>query len=301
MPKDNASKFKDQYNPYFIESLRKRTFKGSAITIEKEVVRVNHHTIYLASYRSDNLKIYALLSIPAKDKPKAGFPVLILDHGYIDPKSYSTENSYRTTFNTYASQENFIVIKPDYRANGQSEGDRNNKLNRISYAIDVLNLIASVKYFENADPEKIVLWGHSLGGDVTLRVLEVSDKIKAASLWAPVSAPFPENILYFVRKRRPQEILGYERVISHLFDSQFFSKISPIDNLGLIKAPIVIHHGTSDESVPYEWSTILDNKLSDKNITHTFYTYKGEDHNFNQGKRSLIIKRDLEFFKNTIK
>ena len=95
----------------------------------------------------------------------------------------------------YFANNGFITIKPDYRGNGNSELD-NQALMRFAYPIDVLNLIASVGNIPQANQNKIFLWSHSMGGEVSLEVLEIaskkpelSSKIKAAVFWAPVTDP----------------------------------------------------------------------------------------------------------------
>lgn len=284
--------------PFTIESLSKREYKKSAITIESKAYENDIFTAHVISYNSDGNKLYALLSVP-KDL-KSHSPFLILNHGYIDPQYYSTVHSYKNPFDFFANK-GFIVLKPDYRANGNSQGDRTDPLNRLNYPIDVLNLIASLPSLDltipNSDKRSILMWGHSMGGDITLKVLEVAGtKIKAASLWAPVSAPYPESMLYFLKTR---DIANYERVkelVYKFFSSDDFQKLSPSENTHLIQTPLIIHHGTKDESVPYQWSVDLEKKLRKSKIKFTFYSYPNEDHNFTKGAHAKVIQRDAEFF-----
>ena len=76
--------------------------------------------------------------------------------------------------------------------------------------MDILYLIEGVYSIPQADEKNIFLWGHSMGGEITLKALEISQKVKSASLWAPVSASFPENQLYFIRKRKEYKMEEYE-------------------------------------------------------------------------------------------
>ena len=101
------------------------------------------------------------------------------------------------------------------------------------------------------DIDNIFAYGHSMGAGIILTVLEVSDKIRAATLWAAVSNEYPENTLYFRRKRSVEanELL---KQIKKIFKEEDFPKLSPNNYLNYIKVPVLIQHGKKDESVPYE-------------------------------------------------
>lgn len=286
-------------NPYSIEALRKRKMDAGVLKLEEKVAENSQFTSYLASYMSDQLKILALVNIPTTQRPKRGFPVLIVNHGYINPEVYSTTDSYRRTADYYASQ-GFLVIKPDYRANGLSQGEKGLMVNRLNYAVDILWLLASLKSFPDADPKNIFMWGHSMGGEVTLRVLETTNQVRAATLWAPATTTFPESALYFIRKNRPHDVEKAEKEIAEVIPPEDYKGVSSFGNTHFIKTPIIIHHGTSDESVPFDWGVELDKKLKADNIPHTFYQYEGEDHNFTRGAVSTVFQRDIDFFRSNL-
>ncbi len=284
--------------PFTIESLRKREYKKSTIIIESKAYENDVFSAHIISYNSDGNKLYALLSVPKNLKSNASF--LILNHGYIEPQNYSTIHSYRNPFDFFA-HKGFIVLKPDYRANGNSQGDRTDPLNRLNYPIDVLNLMASLPSLDstipNSNKRNIFMWGHSMGGDITLKVLEVAGtKIRAASLWAPVSAPYPESMLYFLKNRDAANFEKVKELVYKFFSADDFKKLSPSENTQFIQTPLIIHHGTNDESVPYQWSKDLEQKLIGSKTKHIFYSYTGEDHNFSRGAHATVLKRDLDFF-----
>lgn len=294
-PQQKTSSQKSE-NPYFIENMRKREYLGGEVKIEKKISDFSKFTSYIVSYPSDGLKLFALMNLPKVAKPPDGFPVVIVNHGFINPENYSTTNSYKKVSDFYANQ-GFLVLKPDYRGHDNSKGRGGGGLSRIEYAVDVLNLIASVPTIPEAAPEKFFLYGHSMGGDVTLRVLEITDKVKAATLWAPATTQFPESLLYFVRRHRPERLAEIESAIKAYFSASDYPKLTPADNTNFIKTPIIIHHGTQDASVPYDWSVELDKKLTETAIDHTFYTYQNEDHNFTRGSWGTAANRDLALFK----
>jgi uncharacterized protein len=285
------------YEHLFIDNLKKTKFKNSQLTIEKEVREYKEFTSYIASYYSENLKQYALLDIPNTKKDK--YPVIIVDHGHIPPEKYSTINSY-VLVTTYYAQNGFLVLKPDYRGHDKSENVSDTQLNVLSYPVDVLNLLYALPSLEKADLSNIFLFGHSMGGPVTLTVLEAYPNIKAATLWAPVSVPFPESSLYFTRKRNKELAVNLENQFNNIFSKSDYYKLSTTNYLSLIKVPILLQHGNLDESVPYNWSEKLVEKFKENKINYQFYTYE-DDHNFSKKYFYTALKRDVDFFKSFLK
>ena len=121
------------------------------------------------SYQSDGLKTYALAMRPKTKMPTSGYPVIIFAHGYTDPTRYHTDNSQYENMLTWFCSHDFLVLKPDYRGHGQSDGVAVNGLYSPSDTYDVLNLAASLPNYAPADPHHIALVGHSMGGGVVLR------------------------------------------------------------------------------------------------------------------------------------
>ena len=64
-----------------IESLRNRSY-GSEFQLIKQVENNSQgYNSYMASYRSDEQRIYARIDIPNTSAPSTGFPVLLHSHG----------------------------------------------------------------------------------------------------------------------------------------------------------------------------------------------------------------------------
>ena len=57
-----------------IAAMRQREYPGSDITLEKELDPGANYSRYYASYLSEGLKIYALLTIPNGEPPATGWP-----------------------------------------------------------------------------------------------------------------------------------------------------------------------------------------------------------------------------------
>lgn len=282
-------------HPLSIEGLRSRNFSAGSISLFNQVEARDGLEAWEFSYESEDLEVFGLIEKPAGEAPDGGWPVIILAHGYIPPDSYSTVDNYRLVTRYYAAG-GFIVVKPDYRGHGRSEGKGGGPTRTIDYSIDVLNLIAGVKNIPDADSGNIFLYGHSMGGEIGLRILTVNNSLKGASLWAAVTERFPENTLYFIRKRGAEEAAILQAQIDEQFTPEEYASLTPNNYLKSIDVPILVHHGTEDESVPYEWSIPFRERLDNAGVAYTFYEYPGENHNISRSFYK-VMEKDMEFFR----
>ena len=90
------------------------------------------------------------------------------------------------------ARNGYIVFRSDYRGHGSSEGEATSSRGSPDYTIDVLNAVSSMKRYADADPERIGMWGHSMGGLLTLRSMVTTNDVKAGVVWAGVVATYTE-------------------------------------------------------------------------------------------------------------
>lgn len=131
-----------------------------------------------------------------------------------------------------------------------------------------------------------------------LSVAEVLGRRKSAvsgmTLWAPVSKPFPYNILYYTDEADDQG--KWLRAEIARFETEHDVYDYSIDRyLDWIEMPIVVHQGTVDDAVPVLWSDELVERLEEKEKTVTYYRYPGADHNM-RPMWDTVVTRDLAFF-----
>lgn len=296
--------------PMDIRAMRQTPYPGSEIVIEETLQPGANYSRYIASYRSEGLKIYGLLTIPYGEKPDAGWPAIVFNHGYIPPSVYRTTERYIAYVDSLASH-GYIVFRIDYRGHDRSEGEARGAYGEPGYSVDVLNAVASLKNFPEADPEAIGMWGHSMGGYLTLRSMVISEDIKAGVIWAGVVASYPDMLTRWRRSTGPTPtpaMTGGRRWRSDwaaAFGSpeenpDFWNGISANSFLEDISGPVQLHHGTADSSVPVEFSQILYQQLQEAGKTVEYYEYEGDDHNISN-LFSLAMTRTIEFFDRYLK
>lgn len=302
-------------SPLSIEYMRNQEYPGSDIIIEQTLPDGSNYSRYIASYKSDGLKIYALLTIPKGKKPATGWPVIIFNHGYIPPEQYRTTEKYIAYTDAF-SRNGYIVFKSDYRGHGNSEGKPEGAYYSPAYTIDVLNAISSIKKYKDADPERIGMWGHSMGGMLTLRSMVVTNDIKAGEIWAGVVVSYQDlsnnwhhpdiNPQPFVPSQREQATKrpGRQELVDKYgnFEAnpQFWQSISPITFVKDTSGAIQLQHGTADKEVPLLFSQKLDEALKSAGKTVEFFTYNGDNHNLSNNL-SIALKRSVDFFDKYLK
>jgi uncharacterized protein len=289
--------------------MRQQQYPGADVVIEKTLEPGSTYSRYIASYLSDGFKINGLLTIPKGAKPPAGWPVIIFNHGYIPPAQYRTTERYVAYQDGFA-RNGYITFKPDYRGHGSSEGEPSGAYGSPDYAVDVLNALASLKRYPDADPDRMGMWGHSMGGSLTLRSMVISPDIRAGVIWAGVVAPYSDLLSRWRRPNRPTpNVPSSARRWRDDFvatygspetNPAFWDSISPNAYLDDVSGPIQIHHGTSDTSVPIEFSETLYRQLEEAKKPVELYTYKGDDHNLSKSF-ATAMKRSVEFFDKYVK
>ena len=86
-------------------------YPGSEIVIEQKLAAGSNYQRYLASYRSEGLKIYALLTVPNGHKPATGWPVIVFNHGYIPPERVPYDRALRRATSMAFARNGYIVFE----------------------------------------------------------------------------------------------------------------------------------------------------------------------------------------------
>ena len=242
----------DPYAALTIEGLAARPYGGGQVQVHETLETTARFTRYLISYPSDGLTIYGFMNVPHGEGP---FPVVIAVHGGPNPL-------------------------------------------RIPYAIDVLNLIALVRQqggqpgpLQQARSDAIGLWGHSMGGGIAIRVMTVSQDVRATVLYGSMSASERDN---YERIRMWSEGTSGRAELNT--PEEALRRISPIYHLDRVQAAVSIHHGEADDTVPLAWSQDLCARLQALGKDVTCYTYAGQPHTFQGAGDRLFVERTIAFF-----
>ena len=295
--------------PLEIGAMRAREYPGSDIVIEQVLDPGVNYNRYYVSYLSEGYKIYALMTVPTGEKPATGWPVIIFNHGFIPPDVYVSTERYIAYVDLIA-RSGYIVFRSDYRGHGNSEGEANGAYGSPDYTVDVMNAVSSMKRYPDTDPNRIGMWGHSMGGYITLRSMVIRDEIKAGVIWAGVVASYPDLLTRWRRRTSTTTSptpnpRSWRNSLVNQYGSpdenpEFWNSISANSYLNDVSGPIQLHHGTADEDVPLEFSELLFYQMLNAQQYVELYKDEGDNHNISNNF-STAMQRTIEFFDTYVK
>jgi alpha-beta hydrolase superfamily lysophospholipase len=298
----------DGVHPMTIAYLRKQSYPGSPLAIERTLEPGSNFSRHIVSYRSEGLKLYALLTVPAGQPPASGWPVIIFNHGYIPPDEYSPTKRYEAYVEGFASND-YIVLRPDLRGHGESEGVANGAYGHPDYTIDILNAVSSIKQFALADANRIGMWGHSMGGYLSLRAMVVSPDIKAGVIWSGVVASYEDLLHLWTLGSEvgliPESVEQWGTQLLAAFGTPqsnplFWSSISANSYVDTLSGPIQLHHGSGDTVVPVAFSNLLLDDITAADGAVEYFMYPGDDHSISRNFDTAMA-RSLAFFDQHVK
>jgi len=260
-----------------------KRYDGQGLRVGRVLARTAAYTRYFVTYKSGSLTISGIMNVPAG---RGRFPVLVLNHGYIDPAVYTNGRGLARE-QDYLARRGYVVLHTDYRNHAQSDDDAQSELKlRLGYTEDVINAVLAIKAssLPYLDRERVGLLGRSMGGGVTLNALVVKPGlVDAAVVYAPVSSDTVDNFDRWIRGQAERR--GLARSIIARYGSPertpaFWRNVSPVSFFDRVSEPLLIHHGTADESCPIQWSRKTLAALHRLGKDASLLTYQGEPHAF---------------------
>src|SRR5690349_10701834 len=175
-------------DPISVQALIEKKYNGDKLKLGRVINRTDDYTTRIVTYRSEKLTVSGVMLVPDGKGP---FPVLVLNHGYIDPDTYFPGQGMPREHDHLARQ-GYVVFHTDYRghASGDDDPDVDYEL-RLPYAVDTINAVYAVKRskLDFLDGDRVGWLGRSMGGNVTLNALVAQpDLVDAAVIYASTSS-----------------------------------------------------------------------------------------------------------------
>ena len=288
--------------------MRHGFYPGSDIVLDEELAAGANYRRYYVYYLSEGFKIYALLTIPDGDVPADGWPGIVFNHGYIPPNEYRSTEKYEGYVDRLA-RSGYVIFRIDYRGHGHSEGSAQGAYGDPGYEVDVLNAVASLKRHPQVNPKKIGMWGHSMGGYLTLRTMVISDSVKAGVIWSGVVGDYPDLLYKWPEGPGAVPTPGDARKWMSDWPTKFgtpeenptfWNSISANSYLADLSGPLQLHYGTADADVPPQFSETLAEQMRAAGRAVEIYAYQGDDHNLSS-YFNLAMDRTIAFFDSILK
>src|SRR4029453_3699492 len=133
---------KPKPHPISVQALINKKYDGHNLKLGRLLADYGAYKRYGITYGGDGLKISGVMNVPDGKGP---FPVLVLNHGYIDPDTYFPGEGIPREHH-YLARHGYLVLHPDYRGHASSDNDPNVDYElRLPYAVDAINAVKAVK------------------------------------------------------------------------------------------------------------------------------------------------------------
>ena len=128
-----------------IQEMKEKIFVWSDLVLEEVLASNSAYTRYRISYNSNGLSISGIMNIPTGDWP---YPLVILNHGYIDPAVYTVGRGLKRE-QDYLARNGYVVLHTDYRNHWLSDDstdlNQNYYFRSYFYGTDSINAINAVE------------------------------------------------------------------------------------------------------------------------------------------------------------
>jgi dipeptidyl aminopeptidase/acylaminoacyl peptidase len=267
--------------------------------IKPEQVSEVQETTYEAR---DGLNIPTLLTLP-NDKALVNLPAIVMPHG--GPESYDTIGFDWLT--QYFSSQGYLVIQPQFRGSKgfgtdhllKGRGEWGRKMQ--DDLTDAVNMLVKEG---KVDSKRVCIVGASYGGYAALAGAVFTPDIYRCIVSINGVADIP-RMLEGDRRRygRDHWVVSYwDKVISNgKLDEDHLEKISPINAVQNIKAPVLLIHGERDLVVPFHQSEDMFDEMKDADKQVTFVELEDGNHHLSNPKnRAKALEAIDKFLKKHI-
>lgn len=290
------------YDDISLPTLAEETIEWSDLKLEQVLSQTSNYTRYRISYKNGEISLSGIMNIPFWEWP---FPLLVLNHGYIDTRYYTNGRGLKREQNYFANN-GFAVIHPDYRNHAFSDKIDTEPYDfRLGYTRDVIAAVYAVQNsklpeLSTIDSKKVWMLGHSMWSGISQNIaVSKPDTIDAMVLYGPVSNDEYNNFEKFqlsnaTRSSRVQQVLSDHG--SREENEKFWDGVSSQTFFEKIKIPVKIFTGTADKDTPTEWAQDIAQDLKDNGKSVDIIVYEWEWHEF-WPQWSDFMQRSNDFFK----
>lgn len=245
----------------------------------------------------DGLNIPTLLTLP-KGKPINNLPAILLPHG--GPELYD-KIEFDWLAQYFASQ-GYLVIQPQFRG---SKGFGSKHLNKgrgewgRKMQDDLSDAITTLAKAGKIDANRVCIVGASYGGYAALAGAAFTPDLYKCVVAINGVADIPSMLSADRRKYGYDHwVVSYwDRVISNgNLEENHLEKISPINAVNNINAPVLLIHGEHDMVVPFHQSEDMFDEMEDAKKQVTFIELKNGNHHLSNAKNRAKALEAIDTF-----
>ena len=252
-----------------------------------------------------SFKVYNNIEVPGKSAKtlltdvfvpysETALPVIIFSHGFKGFKDWGPFNNIASLF----AEAGFVFVKFNFSFNGTTSElplefadldafGNNNFTKELDDLENIIDWVISEKKLFTADRNSISLLGHSRGGGISLLKAAEDDRISSVATWAAVAdfgrfitnhdiETWKQTGVHYIENARTGQMMPlYLQLYFDFINNR--ERLDVVAAVNRLKKPVLIVHGTADETVDLSHALELQVANSEK---ATLVTIDGGDHTF---------------------
>jgi dipeptidyl-peptidase-4 len=245
---------------------------------ENAVTAADHpYNPYLASHRErtfgtikgpDGTELHWEMVTP-KREPGKRYPVFFQHYG--GPHSQTVSRAWGGALQQYIVDRGYVWFQIDNRGSANRGKAFEDAIWHAMGSVEVDDQVAGANYLKTldfVDPAKIVTYGWSYGGYMTLKMLEAAPGVFAAGV---SGAPVSKWELYDTHYT--ERYMGDPTKVADAY-----KRSDTITDAAKIKDPLLIIHGMADDNVVLEHTTAMAATLQQQKVPFEMMLYPGHTH-----------------------
>lgn len=242
---------------------------------------------------ADGVKVPGYLTLPPGATSAKGLPGIVLPHGGPGARD---EWGF-DWLSQYFAARGYAVLQPNFRGSS-GYGDawfQKNGFQSWRTAIGDVNDGGKWLIGQGVDPAKLAVVGWSYGGYAALQSAALD-----AALFKAVVAIAPVTDLDDLRAEA-RGFMNFPLVDRFIGTGPHLREGSPARNAGLIKAPVLLFHGTMDANVWVNQSRLMKKRLEEAGGKVDYVEFKGLDHQLDDSvARTTMLSRADDFLRTSL-
>jgi dipeptidyl aminopeptidase/acylaminoacyl peptidase len=222
----------------------------------------------------DGLGIDGYLTLPA-GKPDKALPLIVMPHG----GPFARDGWDYDPWVQYLAARGYAVLQANYRGStgfGRTMTDRGDGEWGRAMQDDVDDGVQWLAGQGTIDPRRVCILGASYGGYAAMWAAARANPLYRCAISFAGISDVRAQLDFDHRTFEERDFRAWRRRIQGHAPS--LDSLSPITFVGGLTMPILIAHGTADQTVPVDQSERLDAALTRLGRAHEFVVYPGEDH-----------------------
>ncbi len=232
-------------------------------------------------FDSKGQQVVGMLHLP---EGRGRFPAALLLHGFTATK---TENHRMfVKLSRQLADHGIASLRFDFRGSGDSAGD-SEELTIRSEVADALEAIEFLANHKRINSRCLALIGMSMGGTIAAHVVaREKSRVKSLVLWAPVAegAGILDDLSTpdAVSSLAETGLTDHEGNLVGVAFVRQFADMKPLREVVKSNCPVLIVHGSKDETVPADHADAYERTLQAHKRVVRKVIIPGADHTFNK-------------------